>query len=128
MEVPSLTQHVDLNSENEALQQRAIGAYFKHVTESNAHQLKVFRWQLFSAKLIFGVVLVLVAAGIYFAAVQFHHGLRSGKQEAATELEASAAGIKISSPVLGVIILTLSLAFFYLYLVHVYPIEFVGGR
>jgi hypothetical protein len=40
-----------------------------------------------------------------------------------TSIEAGKSGFKISSPVLGVIILTLSLAFFYLYLVHVYPVS-----
>jgi hypothetical protein len=39
-----------------------------------------------------------------------------------TQFEANFKGIKVSSPVLGVIILTLSLLFFYLYLVYVYPI------
>jgi hypothetical protein len=34
-----------------------------------------------------------------------------------------ASGIKVSSPVLGVVILVISLAFFYFYLVYVYPIE-----
>lgn len=38
-------------------------------------------------------------------------------------VELSTSGIKVSSPVLGVIILALSLAFFYLYLVYVYPIK-----
>ncbi len=40
-----------------------------------------------------------------------------------TEIEASLQGIRVSSPVLGVIILIISLLFFYLYLVHVYPIN-----
>jgi hypothetical protein len=48
---------------------------------------------------------------------------KAGPEATSTTLEASATGIKLSSPVLGVIILALSLAFFYLYLVHVYPIE-----
>jgi hypothetical protein len=38
-------------------------------------------------------------------------------------LDLSTAGLKVSSPVLGVIILVISLAFFYLYLVYVYPIS-----
>jgi hypothetical protein len=119
---------VALNEENQAIQQQAIKAYFQHTIESNRHQRNVFHWQLLSAKIIFSVVILLVAAGIYFAAVQFHHGLRSGKPaEQDTEFEASLKGIKVSSPVLGVIILTISLAFFYLYLVYVYPIEFVRG-
>jgi uncharacterized membrane protein len=40
-----------------------------------------------------------------------------------TEIQASLQGIKVSSPVLGVIILIISFLFFYLYLVHVYPIN-----
>jgi hypothetical protein len=40
-----------------------------------------------------------------------------------TEIEATLQGLKISSPVLGVIILALSFFFFYLYLKYVYPIH-----
>ena len=47
---------------------------------------------------------------------------RPGKPEE-TELSLSLREVKVRSPVLGVIILTISLAFFYLYLVHVYPIR-----
>ena len=39
-----------------------------------------------------------------------------------TQLKASTSGVEVSSPVLGVIILALSLMFFYLYLKYVYPI------
>lgn len=42
---------------------------------------------------------------------------------AVTQLEASLQGIRVSSPVLGVIILALSFLFFYLYLKYVYPIN-----
>lgn len=119
---------VVLNEENKALQQASISEYFHHIMESNRHQRDVFHWQLISAKIIFAVVILLVIAGIYFAAVQFHHGMKKGSGESGgTEFEASLKGIKVSSPVLGVIILTISLAFFYLYLLYVYPIDFVGG-
>lgn len=40
-----------------------------------------------------------------------------------TKIEASLQGIKVSSPVLGVIILIISLLFFYLYLIFVYPVK-----
>jgi hypothetical protein len=60
--------------------------------------------------------------------MQFHAGLRRrgpaapGEAEE-TEFSLSLSDVKVRSPVLGVIILTISLAFFYLYLVHVYPIR-----
>jgi hypothetical protein len=69
-----------------------------------------------------------VVAGVYLAWVQFRHDLDrtdiKGEVQAPQghELELSTSGLKVSSPVLGVIILALSLAFFYLYLIYVYPI------
>lgn len=97
------------------------------------HRARVFAWQHFSTRIIFFVVLGLVVVGVYFAWVQFRRGLAqqaiespegTDKATAQTghEVEISPKGIRVSSPVLGVVILALSLAFFYLYLVYVYPI------
>jgi hypothetical protein len=106
----------------------ALQAYYAYREAGYEQRLGVFEWQLLSTKIIFVVVLLLVLAGIYFAAIQFHSGLRrraganpAGPDE--TEVSLSLSEVKLRSPVLGVIILTISLAFFYLYLVHVYPIR-----
>lgn len=110
-------------------------AYLKYIRERYLylashfdHRRDVFAWQHSSSQVIFGVVLVLVGAGMYFSAVQFHRGLRprhvpSAESVQKTEFSASLKEIKVSSPVLGVIILAISLAFFYLYLVFVYPVH-----
>ncbi|MFV0593932.1 MAG: hypothetical protein ACK5M7_21355 [Draconibacterium sp.] len=108
--------------------QAALQEYYNYHVSGLKHRMKVFSWQLFSSKLIFVVVLILVFAGIYFAAVQFHVGIKQAKEKSEefndrTEISASMEGIKVSSPVLGVIILVISLAFFYFYLVYVFPIE-----
>lgn len=108
--------------------QAALQEYYNYHISGLQHRSKVFSWQLFSSKIIFVVVIILVFAGIYFAAVQFHIGLKQFKNKLQdfndrTEISASMKGIKVSSPVLGVIILVISLAFFYLYLVYVFPIE-----
>ena len=99
------------------------------------HRARVFAWQHLSTRVIFFVVLGLVAVGIYFAWAQFQRGLSQPMTQtkqatevtavtpSAHELEISPKGIRVSSPVLGVVILALSLAFFYLYLVYVYPIR-----
>jgi hypothetical protein len=84
------------------------------------HREDVLKWQHLSTKIILIVVLILVAMGLYFAWVQFRDGTNG---QASTEIEISTASIKVSSPVLGVIILVVSLAFFYLYLIYVYPIQ-----
>lgn len=97
------------------------------------HRARVFAWQHLSTRIIFFVVLGLVLTGIYFAWLQFQQG-RAAPRGAGSppgdaggaerhEIEISLKGIKVSSPVLGIVILALSLAFFYLYLVYVYPIS-----
>jgi hypothetical protein len=48
---------------------------------------------------------------------------RAAASDVATEIDLSTSSVKVSSPVLGVIILVISLAFFCLYLVYVYPIS-----
>jgi len=104
----------------------AMGAYYQYRTSGLEHRSRVFEWQLFSSKVIFATVLMLVGAGMAFAAIQFRIGLKrppGGETHDVTEVNLSATSVKVSSPVLGVIILVISLAFFYLYLVYVYPIS-----
>jgi hypothetical protein len=93
--------------------------YYDYYASALDHRRELFRWQLFSSKLIFTIVVLLELAGIFLAGVQFF------RDRGATDstIEATLQGVKVSSRVLGVIILTISLVFFYLYLVYVYPIH-----
>lgn len=115
---------IAFDAETEAAYQRAWQAYYDYRTDGYAQRKGVFAWQDVSTKITFFVVIGLVLAGVYFAAVQFHVGMRSGREPGeAGEVEFSVKGFKVRSPVLGVIVLSISLAFFYLYLVYVYPIQ-----
>ena len=116
----------------------ALRGYYQYTLDGQAHRSKVFAWQYTSSIVIFVVVILLVLVGVYFSWVQFQRSVepraQAGKKPAAnteatgtkatqTTIKASAEGFEISSPVLGVIILALSLGFFYLYLAYVYPIN-----
>lgn len=124
----------------------SLTAYYRYRETGFEHRRAVFGWQLLSSKIIFAAVILLVGVGLYFSWLQFMAAARGAEAAAtaaategeapgvaaappaggaglATTVEASATGIKVSSPVLGVIILVISLAFFYFYLVHVYPIS-----
>ena len=107
--------------------QQSLQKYYEYRIHGFTHRQRIFEWQYASSKIIFIIVLLLVLAGIYFAAVQFHSGLKYAKkkalQEETTELVFSWKSIQVKSPVLGVIILVISPAFFYLCLVHLYPSE-----
>lgn len=123
----------------------SLTAYYRYRETGFTHRRAVFDWQLLSSKIIFAVVIFLVLLGVYFSWLQFMAGHRASAADAkpdappakpaepadarsalgrlVTTIEAGTGGIKVSSPVLGVIILVISLAFFYLYLVHVYPVH-----
>ena len=142
-DVSALKALGDLDPEMRNAAIESMREYYRYRESGYKHRKAVFEWQLTSSKIIFWVVIVLVAVSIYFSGVQFHLALRSqraakpGKGERSekdsdseasasgfqTSIEAGSGGIKVSSPVLGVIILVISLLFFYLYLVHIYPIS-----
>jgi hypothetical protein len=113
------------------------------------YNMRLFNWQLFSSRILFFAVIALVLAGISFSGIQFRVALKAmevaaqvqaragrhtetteptdpGEMNVATKIEASLHGLKITSPVLGVVILAMSLLFFYLYLAYVYPIKVVN--
>ena len=118
----------------------SVRAYYEYRVDGFRHRRGVFAWQLASSKVIFVVVVLLVLSGVYFSGVQFHTTLRAMKLAAEAraggdaaagpgpdalggEIEAGLDRFKVRSPVLGVIILALSFLFFYLYIVHVHPIQ-----
>lgn len=123
--LPEAPDPAALDGETAREYRATLQAYYAYRRSGYEHRLAVFEWQFLSTKIIFVVVLILVFAGIYFAAIQFHHGLgrKTGSGDESTEFVFSLKEFKVRSPVLGVIVLTLSLAFFYLYLVYVYPIQ-----
>ena len=139
-DVEALTALGDLDPETRDAAIESMREYYRYRDSGYKHRRAVFDWQLTSSKIIFWVVIVLVAVSIYFSGVQFHSALRWRREEKPakgapseegsasasglqTSIEAGSGGIKVSSPVLGVIILVISLLFFYLYLVHIYPIS-----
>lgn len=105
----------------------------------NDFKRRTYEDQLVQTRIIFFLVLVLVCAGLFFSWLQFRHSfhlkrvLRSGTEaqgdsnNAATPLQDEFAfgkdGVVIRSAYLGVIILVISMAFFFLYLKYVYLIS-----
>ena len=108
-----------LSGEAQQAFQDAKVAQFEYFEGSFEHRAQVFRWQLISTVIIFSVVNGIVLSGLYFSWMQFK---ARGPDGAEASVELGTSGVKVTSSVLGVLILVISLGFFYLYLVHVYPI------
>ncbi|HSY70588.1 MAG TPA: hypothetical protein VK798_00035 [Alloacidobacterium sp.] len=99
-------------------------AYWKYQRDAIEQTRKVYAWQHVSSIIIFYVVIFLVLVGVLFSWLQFKAAAYTGESE---ELDASMKGVKITSSTLGVVILVLSMCFFYLYLRYVYPINVNEG-
>lgn len=125
---------------------KAEQAKFAYRVAAYQNATSTFAWSLTANIIIFAVVIVLVLSGLVFAAIQFriafHHGMQvtqtttttigavaAGSETPlagmATNMEIDSHGIKVSSSILGVIVLLISMAFFYLYAIYIYPIQVV---
>lgn len=94
------------------------------------HRRSTFDWQYKSGIIIFYMVIFIVLTGLIISGMHFYKSLKipSKKQNQAaaeqSELEFSlSGGIKLKSSLIGIIILITSLAFLYLYLIYVYPVD-----
>ena len=96
-----------------------LSAYYAYYASALKHRRDIFDWQLWSSKIIFVVVVFLVITGVAFAGIQFFRD----RVVSESTVEASLSGLKVSSRTLGLLILAISFLFFYMYLVHVYPIH-----
>ena len=88
------------------------------------HTINALSWHHASTIFIFLVVHIILFFGLWLTKQQFDqrdiHGL---EQAPATELKIDSLGISVKSPIIGVIILLISLVFFTIYVKDVYPIN-----
>lgn len=101
----------------------SVNAYYQWALKNR--QAIITRQQT-TGSIIFVMVVVLVLSGLIFSAIQFSIALISSKRKKhlppETKFKASLTGVEVSSSVMGLIILAISIAFFYLYLTRVYPL------
>lgn len=90
----------------------------------NEIRVKTFEQQLCFNVVILILVIIITLAGIGFTWVQMKETSTAQGQE--TSIEITRDGLKIRSSVIGLLILVVSLVFFYLYLIGVYKIEEVS--
>ena len=118
--------------------------FYAYQSSNLEHRSKTFAWQLFASKIIFIIVMIIVLSGLVLSYLHFYKSLSPAgvlplKQVSPTddtvqteqmkqnlpvnEIEISLTGIKINSSIIGLIILVISIAFLYMYLIYVFPIK-----
>ncbi|MBD2234786.1 hypothetical protein [Phormidium tenue] len=87
------------------------------------HRKNTLRLSFYSSIAIFALVVVIVIAGILLSYEQLRRGLSSE-----TKFSVKGGTVELSSSIIGLLVLFISLAFFYLYLLEVYPIHEIGAK
>ena len=107
-----------------AEESRIARAQTEYIVWSLEYRQASFNWQYWSTIVIFLGVMAIIGTGLYFSYMQFRSAKHAQTQ---TSIKLGKDGLEISSPVIGLLILFISMGFFYLYLANVYPITEVVG-
>jgi hypothetical protein len=115
-----------------------LNSYTNHYVFNVEHEKRSFKLQFYSSILIFILVVVIVTLGLILSYKQFmlneyiiKQSIEKNREtidkgtDTSASLEVDKDGVKINTAVIGLIILVISLVFFFLYLKFVYHIEFV---
>ena len=83
---------------------------------------RAFGWQRLNGVVLFIAALSILVFGFFLTWKEFEKD-----RETPVELEIGATGVKVSSEVIGIVILVIALSFTYLYIDRIYPISEIGS-
>jgi hypothetical protein len=99
-------------------------------------QLNAFKWQATASKILIWVVVIVCLSGVVFSGYQLWRATAPGPvgggadgktaDPLATNVELSWQNVRVTSSVIGLVVLVISVAYLYLFLKEVYHIEMVG--
>lgn len=121
LQAQSAAANQDLYNAWVQLQKKQYG-YYGELMDSN---VKTFFAQQIASYVVLFLVFVVVSAGIIFSGFQLWKGVATGVQSD-TNLEISAASVRVTSSVVGVVVLTISLVFLFIYAHEIYHIKELG--
>lgn len=87
-----------------------------------------FRAQSIAAYIVLVLVVLVVVAGIAFAGFQLWKSVAIAGVQPTTELEVSASKVRVTSSVVGIIVLTISLVFLYIYTTEIFHIRVIAPQ
>jgi hypothetical protein len=108
--------------------------YAHYVQWQRAYARRGWEWHLFSTQVLFAMVMAIVIFGLWLTHKQFqrdyvaHDGAPSAEPTPApapspSTLKLGPAGLELTSQVVGLLVLAISVAFFYFYVKEVYPMR-----
>ena len=96
---------------------------YEYVTKVMELNIEAFNAQRWSAYAILFLVVVVVISGISFSGFQLWKSITVAGVQTSNELELSASKVRVTSSVVGIVVLMISLAFLYIYTMQIYQIR-----
>jgi hypothetical protein len=97
-------------------------AWFDYQNELMRYNQSLLGWQLFASDVLLWVVVIVAGAGVIYSGLQLASAARSGRQRETT-LEISAQRVRITSSVVGILVLAISFVFLMIFVQQVYQIK-----
>lgn len=110
----------------EKLRKQYVEALIEYNKKAMQHRLTTLWTQYVSSIIIFVIVVGIVLFGAIMSYKQFKSGFDVSART--TTIRFGQYGVEVSTSVTGIVILVISLAFFYLYIAAVFPITEIGAR
>ena len=99
--------------------------------ELREYTIKALNWQLISGYVILAIVFLVVATSLFLSflevkkSIDISKDLKENISNRSTELIISANKVQITSAITGIIMLTLSIGFLYIFSEFIFGIEFI---
>jgi hypothetical protein len=97
-------------------------AYYVDLMDAN---LKAFYAQRIASYVILILVFIVVVSGISFAGFQLWKSISAAGVQSNSEFELSASKVRVTSSVVGIVILTISLVFLFIYAQQIYQVRVI---
>jgi hypothetical protein len=99
---------------------------YEYLTAMMDVNIRAFQAQRFASSVILFLVVLVVVAGTGFAGFQLWKSVSVAGVQASSDLEVSASKVRVTSSVVGVVVLTISLVFLYIYANDIYHLRVIG--
>lgn len=115
------------NRDNEAYraQNEYTKKYYSYLSQKTDIYIEQFKWQRSASERLLWLVVTVVISGILFSGVQLWRASSTKDLGPESSIEIASSKIKITSSVVGLIVLVISIVFFYFFLTEVYTVKIV---
>jgi hypothetical protein len=99
---------------------------YEYLTAMMDLNIGAFQAQRIASLVVLSLVVLIVLAGTTFAGFQLWKSVSAAGVQPSSDLELSASKVRVTSSVVGVVVLTISLVFLYIYAKEIYHIRVIS--